>query len=65
MPIRITKMADGFYRADILRMGAHLPIWSSNGVLTRADLIAVLRSQGQHQTDIGDAFYEADPNWLD
>jgi hypothetical protein len=26
--------------------------------------IAVLRSHGWHQTDIGDAFYEADPEWL-
>jgi hypothetical protein len=31
----------------------------------RADeLIAALRDQGCHQTDIGDAFYAADPEWL-
>jgi hypothetical protein len=25
----------------------------------------MLREHGCHQTDIGDAFYEADPDWLD
>ena len=28
------------------------------------DLIEALRKLGCHQTDIGDAFYDADPNWL-
>jgi hypothetical protein len=26
--------------------------------------MSVLRSLGCHQTDIGDAFYAADPEWL-
>ena len=28
------------------------------------DLVAALRERGCHQTDIGDAFDEADPEWL-
>jgi hypothetical protein len=27
------------------------------------DLIAALTERGCHQTDIGDAFFEADPEW--
>jgi len=26
-------------------------------------VVAALRDRGCHQTDIGDAFYEADPEW--
>jgi hypothetical protein len=33
--------------------------------MTRDDLVDALRGIGCHQTDIGDAFYEADPDWLD
>jgi len=38
--------------------------WLSGPALTAKDLIAALLAQGVHQTDIGDAFYEAEPNWL-
>lgn len=27
-------------------------------------VIDALRARGCHQTDIGDAFYDADPDWL-
>jgi hypothetical protein len=35
------------------------------GPLPQNELISQLQSLGCHQTDIGDAFYEADPEWLD
>jgi len=33
--------------------------------MSRKELIDALRALGCHTTDIGDAFYTADPNWLD
>ena len=38
--------------------------WETVRPLGRDELIAALREQGCHQTDIGDAFYAADPEWL-
>lgn len=39
--------------------------WRTKQPTTAADLVAVLRKLGCHPTDIGDAFFEADPNWLE
>jgi hypothetical protein len=33
--------------------------------MCRGELVAALLGLGCHQTDIGDAFYTADPDWLD
>jgi hypothetical protein len=38
--------------------------WASDVPRPADLLIAELQAQGCHQTDIGDAFYAADPNWL-
>jgi hypothetical protein len=38
--------------------------WTSPTALTRDELIEALRRLGCHTTDIGDAFYAADPDWL-
>jgi hypothetical protein len=38
--------------------------WNSEEPLAADDLIEVLLGLGCHQTDIGDAFYDADPEWL-
>jgi hypothetical protein len=38
--------------------------WSTPKPLTREELINELYARGTHQTDIGDAFYLADPSWL-
>ena len=39
--------------------------WSRNGIEVPYELlIEELSARGAHQTDIGDAFYEADPNWI-
>lgn len=32
--------------------------------LSRDEIVKELRSRGAHTTDISDAFYEADPDWL-
>jgi hypothetical protein len=31
--------------------------------MTNKELISALRERGCHDTDIGDAFYDADPEW--
>ena len=38
--------------------------WTSPTMMARVDLIDALRKLGCHTTDIGDAFYAADPDWL-
>ena len=38
--------------------------WSSEAPLPKHELIERLRGLGCHTTDIGDAFYAADPAWL-
>jgi hypothetical protein len=39
--------------------------WEAHAPMTRDQLVQQLLSLGCHQTDIGDAFYDADPEWLD
>jgi hypothetical protein len=39
--------------------------WRSDRPMAVKDLIAELLGRGAHQTDIGDAFYFADPNWVE
>jgi hypothetical protein len=38
--------------------------WQSSHPMPVGELIAALLQRGCHQTDIGDAFYAANPNWL-
>jgi hypothetical protein len=38
--------------------------WRTTAPVTAASIIAALTERGAHQTDIGDAFYSADPDWL-
>lgn len=37
----------------------------SGGPVSRREAIDALLARGWHQQDIGDAFYEADPDWLE
>lgn len=37
--------------------------WRSPRPMTVGELVDELRKLGCHQTDIGDALYEADPDW--
>jgi hypothetical protein len=60
----IIRMTDAMYEARVTPPhGLGVP-WSTAKPLTRDDLVAALREQGCHQTDIADAFYAADPEWL-
>lgn len=61
--IKIRLTADELYTAEILSVG-YVNRWTSPHPMTTKQLIAALRDLGCHQTDIGDAFYEADPDWL-
>lgn len=38
--------------------------WANDDAMSADQLIQVLQSLGLHQQDIGDAFAEADPGWL-
>jgi hypothetical protein len=38
--------------------------WVTPEPMPQRDLIAKLRDLGCHTTDIGDAFYAGDPDWL-
>ena len=64
MPIEIEKVAGGKYTARVT------PPHGRNssveiGPLLADDLIRELQVLGCHQTDIGDAFYDADPLWAE
>jgi hypothetical protein len=63
MPIRITKVSKGLYIASATPPDVDEE-WSTMIPLDRHALIENLLSRGAHQTDVGDAFYEADPEWL-
>ena len=39
-------------------------LWEAAQPSTVDQIVSELRGRGCHQTDIGDAFYEADPDWL-
>ena len=60
--ILITK-ADGGYIAHATPPHA-IEEWHSGGPMGAKALIAALLAHGVHQTDIGEAFYKAEPNWL-
>jgi hypothetical protein len=38
--------------------------WKTEAPLSVQEIIAKLLALNAHQTDIGDAFYSADPNWI-
>jgi hypothetical protein len=63
MSITITKVGSE-YVAEVTPPHGSGTRWTSPRPVTRDDLIATLREMGCHQTDIGDAFYVADPAWL-
>lgn len=64
MAIKIAKIVDSLYRAEVtLRGAAATKIFI--GPVNIRELIDELESMGCHQTDIGDALYDCDPNWLD
>jgi hypothetical protein len=62
VPIRIAKTGDRFSAEVTPPHGSGRP-WETPEPLPLNELIAALRAQGCHQTDIADALDEADPNW--
>ncbi len=63
MSITIRK-ADGLYKAEVTPPHGGGVRWVSPRAMSRDELVEALRERGCHQADIGDAFYEADPDWL-
>ena len=63
MAIKIKKI-NGGYMAKVTPSHGSGSIWETNEPMTSDEIISKLISLGCHQTDIGDAFYEADPDWL-
>ena len=62
--ITITKVGDRYSAEVTPPHGGGVP-WQSATPMHANALVAELVSHGCHQTDIGDAFSEADPDWLD
>jgi hypothetical protein len=66
MAIRIKKVSDFLYTADLTlpdMPGITVPR-SIPEPMSVDRIIKKLLGRGAHQTDIGDAFYAADPDWL-
>lgn len=63
MAIKITRVEDKYLAAVTPPHGGGVP-WSTTEPLGASELIEELTSRGCHQTDIGDAFYEADDAWV-
>jgi len=61
--IEIIRVGD-LYEANVTPPHGGGIAWATTRAMTTNDLIAALRERGCHTTDIGDAFYEADPEWL-
>jgi len=63
MTINIKKTG-GKYTAEVTPPHGNNSNWVTNVPLSCNDLIKRLNQLGCHQTDIGDAFYKANPEWL-
>jgi hypothetical protein len=59
----VIESVDGGYRARATP--PHVAAaWESSRPLSAKEITAKLLELGAYQTDIGDAFHEADPNWI-
>jgi hypothetical protein len=63
MPIEIRRVGD-LYEAKISPPHGSVE-WSTPEPMPLDELDRKLFELGGHPTDIGDAFYEADPNWVE
>jgi hypothetical protein len=63
MAIEISRVGDQ-YRAEVTPPHGGGSPWTTSAPLGAKELVRELTSRGCHQTDIGDAFYEADDAWL-
>jgi len=64
MSIKIEKTPSG-YLASVTPPHGKGRYWQTDKPMTADELVEALKELGCHQTDIGDAFYFANPNWLD
>jgi hypothetical protein len=63
MGIKVRRVGEQ-YEADITPPHGNGIPWSTAMPVLRDELVRELLDHGCHQTDIGDAFYEADSEWL-
>ena len=63
MTIAITRVRDR-YLAEVTPPHGGGIAWTTASPLGATELIRELMSRGCHQTDIGDALYEADDAWI-
>jgi len=64
MSIRVV-FRDGGYIATVTPPHGGASKWESGAPTTGRELVEALLRLGCHQTDIADAFYEADPDWIE
>ena len=64
MAIIINLVGKDTYEATVTRPEGDVDSWKTKSPISSNSLIEELTKLGCHQTDIGDAFYEANPNWL-
>jgi len=57
------KKSNGFYEAEVTPPHS-TPAWKTSKPLRLREMIDELERRGCHQSDIGDALYEIDPDWL-
>lgn len=62
MPIRIQRVGE-LYAAVVTPPHGRGEPWSTPAALPLQELVERLEELGCHQTDIGDALFEADPLW--
>lgn len=62
MTVEVTRSGSGYLARVTAPDGTER--WSSEAPMELEELIGRLRELGCHQTDIGDALYAADPDWL-
>jgi hypothetical protein len=62
VPIAIVRTGD-LYEATVSPPHGRGVEWTSPQPMTAEALVEALLDCGCHRTDIGDAFYDADPEW--
>jgi len=63
MAITIRRADGGGYTASVTPPHGR-EVWHTSEALNARDLVARLRELDCHTTDIADAFYAANPDWL-
>lgn|GEM_PF-4886924 len=63
MALILKKQSDGLYTALATPPNVS-EAWSTTEALGTDQIIHELLKRGAYQTDIGDAFYDQDPDWV-